>query len=229
MSFPLQYRLRVVHTIVALCAAMVLLALPATAQSLGPFAKNPYYLGRGGTPPTLSALASDPNRYFASRAAYTAVRDVVAQVGQVSLASDADWGNFLNSGRVQLEACNGARIETSGLRSDGSIGWFSRSCYVGEQLIMVHDGRSGQWVAVASLGCLNLVKKVTAPAMPPKTSRPRQTTVTYSSPTWVSLGELNICGCIIIPGVSVMVPSQKWESTSGFGAGSSESGFGIRP
>lgn len=225
----LQYRLRVVFTMVALCAAMVLtLAMPAASQSLGPFAKNSYYLGKGGTPPTLTALAADPTRYFASRAAYSAVRDVMAQVGQVSLASDADWGNFLNSGRVRLDACNGARIETSGLRRDGSIGWFSRNCYANEQLIMVHDQRSNQWVAVASLGCLNLVRKVTAPPQP-KTSRPRQSTVTYSAPIWVSLGELNICGCIIIPGVSVMVPPAKWESTSGFGAGSSNSGFGVRP
>ncbi len=216
-------RARAGAIITALVAAMTLtLATFASAATLAPFAKTEYYLGKGGTPPTLNELVANPRHYFASNAAYAAVRKQLAMAAGIP-NTEAVFQQLSQQGKLRTVACNGDTIETSGLRADGTISWFSRRCYNKEQLIQV-ERPDGSWVTAVSLGCLNLVWKVITPAPPPMKPASRSWTEYHSTPSVVTNG-LYLCG-VYIPGVTVLGQTYSTRHQSGFGT--SGQGFGIR-
>ena len=177
--------------------------LPAAAQTgYSSFVQDAYYLGEGGTPPSMTAFASNPRDYLRSDAAYATLKQGFESAIGVDL-SDLEFSELLASDRVRLVDCVG-RIRTAGINPQGNVGWSVRACYSGEQLIEVEVG--GQWVLVASQGCFNLVQPYTPPPEPkPRTCRFVKTGEVRLPDTFAVVPEFNSCGCYI-SGSIVRVP-----------------------
>jgi hypothetical protein len=173
--------------------------LPASAQSLSSFAKDEHYLGRSGTPPTPEQFAASPQTYLRNQAAVAALAahlDVPPeQLGAVVA-------------ELSLEPCNGRRIETAGLTTDGNVGWSTRECYKGEQLL-VRTSPSGERTVVASLGCLNPVRRVIAPHRPTPPPAKAEWGVMNTPPRTVAVPPLDVCGCYTLPGQIVTLPGSQ--------------------
>ena len=119
------------------------------------FVKDPFYLGRGGTPAALAEVANNPLSIFRSRLAYDTLRSHFGEYLGRPL-SDEDFRALLLSDRVRLVPCYGM-VDTSGVTDSGRFGWHLRACYRGEMLIelTLDDGRR---VIVASQACYNAVR-----------------------------------------------------------------------
>jgi len=177
--------------------------LPAAAQTgYSSFVQEAYYLGEGGTPPSMTAFAANPRNYLRSDAAYATLKQGFERAIGEDL-SDQEFSELLASDRVRLVDCVG-RIRTAGINPQGTIGWSVRACYSGEQLIEVQVGE--RWVLVASQGCFNLVQ----PYIPPEPEEPKncrfvKTEEVRLPDTFAVVRDFNSCGCFI-PGVTARVP-----------------------
>lgn len=125
------------------------------AGSYQSYVKDPYYLGVGGTPPTLDEFAVNPRAYLRSEAAYLSLKNGFAELLGRSLSDEA-FSRLLASDQVRAERYCVGYINTAGITPAGGVKWSVRGCYLGEKLIelKVHN----QWQVVASQGCFNLVK-----------------------------------------------------------------------
>lgn len=142
-----------------LAAPMVLtsFASPTSVEArdgtMSPFVKSEHYLGNGSTQITLEQIANDPERYLRS-GAYPALRQHIAiQADDDSLRNDSDFRAFLNSNKVKIVPCEGD-VVTGGIRSNGTVGKLFRSCYKGEQRVLVQN-KNGNWKPGLLLGCGN--------------------------------------------------------------------------
>ena len=186
----------------ALMVGVMFIAVPDMSQAQGrgaSYAKDQYYIGKGGTPPSLPAFAANPRKYLRSEAAYQSLKGGFASALGTSL-SDAGFQQLLNSDQVRLVPCRG-KITTAGILPNGTVGWGERDCYQDEWLIQVQTP-SGVWQTVASQGCFNLVKPTPPP--PPKTCRFVTTAVQQLPDTFVNIKDFNSCGCFI-PGMTLHV------------------------
>lgn len=131
---------------------------PGKLQS---FSRDEYYIRAGGTPPTLEALAADPRKFFRHQMAYEVFkRGFEIQLGE-SLSDDA-LKRLLAGNKVRnTRDCVGL-IYTPGVDRAGNVSWLIRACAPGEKLLELRVGN--KWVAVASMGCLNLIN---APVLGP--------------------------------------------------------------
>jgi hypothetical protein len=119
------------------------------------YAKDVYYIGVGGMPPTLSDFAANPRAYVRSEAAYQSLKQGFAESLNRSL-SDTEFQALLASDQVRAQRDCVGRITTAGISEAGAVGWSSRECYFDEKLIELQVG--GLWQVVASQGCYNLVR-----------------------------------------------------------------------
>jgi hypothetical protein len=149
-----------VFVLVSFC--FISLPQASAAGSLQSYAVDKYYLGAGGTPPTLSQFGSNPRAYLRSEVAYNSLKNHFSKQLGRSL-SESEFSSLMQSNQVRLVSCTG-RIKTSGISQKGSVGWSNRACYTGEQLIQLNV--NGQWRTVASQGCFNLVQ-LNEPSAPP--------------------------------------------------------------
>lgn len=197
---------RIGSLFVSVLVFMALAVGAASAETLRSYAAPSYYLGAGGQPPTLQQFAVEPRRYFRSEVAYRSFR--------AEALGGRDLALLLQQGRVQTVPCTGF-IYTSGLTAAGEISWFERACYPREELIQVRD--TGQWRTVASLGCLNLVRPDAALSpraqMPPVSNW--QNRGIRVVPHVYHVPDLNVCGCVHVPGVTFMQPG--WQPLPGDG------------
>ena len=119
------------------------------------YAKDVYYIGVGGLPPTLTDFAVNPRAYLRSEAAYESLKQGFEEALHRSL-SDEEFQALLASDQVRAQRDCVGRLTTAGISEAGAIGWSNRKCYLDEKLIEVQvDGR---WQVVASQGCFNLVR-----------------------------------------------------------------------
>lgn len=168
-------------------------AMPAAAQQTAAasgytsFVKDSYYLGHGGTPPSLAAFAANPRAYLRSEAAYQHLKNGFGAALGRSL-NDQEFQTILASDQVRLRDCSG-RITTAGVKG-ADMRWTTRSCYAGEKLIELNV--NNQWVVVASQGCFNLVRPEQPVAAPAKVCR------------FVKTGQSEVGGqTTIVPGIHV--------------------------
>ena len=172
----------------------------AQAQTLHSYALSQYYLGAGGQPPTLEDLAVLPDRYFRN--------EVAMRSFQSGALGGQDLIQLLAEERIRTVVCSGRRIETSGITATGEVRWFVRECYQDERLIEKKD-RQGEWQIVASLGCLNLVRRVHEPTpvtKPPESKPGAGWGVFNTSPRVHHLPDLDLCNCTPIPGRTIHQP-----------------------
>ena len=143
-------------------------ALPASAQGTAQsFVQDPYYLGLGGTPPTLLEFADNPRMYLRSEAAYVALRQRFADVLGLDTLSEQGFQELLRSDQVRLRPCTDfGRFRTYGVLPTNVVVDSSRTtCYVNEKFIEVNV--RGVWKVAGSQGCFNPVILV-RPPQPPK-------------------------------------------------------------
>ncbi len=176
---------------------VMLMSVGGGANAQASFTKDEYYLGRGGTPPTLSELAETPETYFRSPATAAAL---AAHLG-VSLD---ELGNaFMN---LREEPCAGRRIRTAGLAPSGAIVRFERACYEGEVLLMRGSA------PVASTGCLNPVYGIIVTSRTPtrmaETPQCRMVPIAREQlPGAITgLSGVNVCNCFSAPGFVAQIP-----------------------
>lgn len=176
-----------------------LAALPAGAQSLASFAKDEHYLGQGGTPPSLQSFAATPQTYLRSPGAHAAL------ASHLGVATE-QLPTALQG--LVTEPCDGRQIETAGITAAGGVNWTTRKCYRGEELI-VRISPSGERQVVASLGCLNPVRRVIA--VPRASTPPPRTSwgVMNTPPRIVTVPDLNVCGCYTLPGHTSIMPGSQ--------------------
>lgn len=180
---------------VLMLVSVALAGQPASAQGQGAsYVQDQYYLGAGGTPPTLAAFAANPQGYLRYPAAYQSLKQGFEQATGTRL-SDQGFSQLLTSDRVRLVGCSG-RITTSRITAGGAVSYFTRGCYRGERLIQVRT--SAGWVPVASQGCFNLARL----APPPPSEKvcrlvPVDEGVVYDrANTWRSPGQsIDLCNC----------------------------------
>lgn len=133
----------------------LMMPLVIQASSFQSYAKDTYYLGGGGMPPSLDDFATNPRAYLRSEAAYQSLKQGFETPLNRSL-SDAEFSELLSSSQVRAQKDCVGTITTAGINAAGEIGWSSRTCYFDEKLIELQvDGR---WQVVASQGCFNLVE-----------------------------------------------------------------------
>lgn len=168
---------QIANAVVALL--MCCISGAANAGSLASYANDQYYLGAGGTPPALHDFAANPRAYLRSDTAYRSLKNgFVLKLG--TDLSDVEFQTLLQSDQVRLVACIG-RIHTAGISQQGLIGWSSRACYVGEQLIELNV--NGKWVVVASQGCFNLVRPMPVPVVVKPAPPVTRTIIVPQAPT----------------------------------------------
>lgn len=173
---------------------------PAAAQGGGEsYFQDQYYLGKGGTPPSLTAFAVSPRTYLRHEAAYQSLKRGFEQAVGITL-HDEDFSQLLASDRVRLAPCNGS-IETSAITSQGTVSWKIRGCYNHEHLIQVYV--NGNWTTVASQGCANLVRRMmttsVVPTPPKKVCRlvvVDEDLISTHTSTWRVPGQsIELCNC----------------------------------
>jgi hypothetical protein len=174
----------------------------AFASSYQSYAKDVYYLGVGGVPPTLHRFATNPRAYLRSEAAYQSLKQGFEIPLNRSL-SDAEFQALLASDQVRAELDCVGWITTAGIDLAAAVGWSNRKCYVDEKLIELQvDGR---WQVVASQGCFNLVRPPPLPVPPIEVAPPVPPLVVTSGPPPLqspkvfiqeTLGmTVHLCGC----------------------------------
>lgn len=198
---------------VALMASVACSGVAYANSGLSPFVKSEYALASGHVPVTLEQLAADPQKYFRNKAAYDGFKWHLATTLGVSSLSDAAVQALLGSDKVRLVSCQG-NIKTAGLRANGTMEWFERGCYTGEQIIEVKI--SAGWVAAGSLACLNpvsgIVPKLTVVTyVPPPQSvyvPTRRTTIVTETPGMVIGGSVfTVGGCCCVQQRTIGTPT----------------------
>lgn len=135
----------------------------SSAEQYHGFVKDPYYLILGGKEVSPQDFAAEPLKYMRSAAAYTILRDHVAQVVGRPMSDEA-FRSLLVSDDVRVVECVG-RIATDGITDEGKVGRHERACYSKEHLLEVKV--SGGWMKLLSLGCYNPVEGERPPPPPP--------------------------------------------------------------
>jgi hypothetical protein len=125
------------------------------------FAKDEFYLVRGGTPVSLEAFAVNPRKYIRSETAYIALLRHVGGILGTEL-NDEQFRELMAQAR--LVPCVGP-IRTDGITNGGTIRSSERQCY-GTKEYLIQVPINGGWVTVASQACLNPVYGF-APPPPP--------------------------------------------------------------
>jgi len=145
-------------SVMGLLMSFWFISMPQTvsaASSFQSYAKDVYYLGVGGIPPTLNDFALNPRAYLRSEAAYNSLKQGFEESLSRSL-SDAEFQTLLASDQVRAQRNCVGRITTAGISKAGTVRWSSRECYLDEKLIELQV--NGLWQVVASQGCFNLVR-----------------------------------------------------------------------
>jgi hypothetical protein len=132
--------------------ASELLKTDAPTGALHAFAIPSRRMAGGFDQVTLAELAKTPEAFFRDHAAYLAFKRSFELQLDKDL-SDKSFTELLASGQVEVRPCAVSSLRTAGIDDDGHIGWISRACQPGENLIFVKG--TGGWVAVAAMGCLN--------------------------------------------------------------------------
>ena len=199
---------------VALMASVACSGVAYASTGLSPFVKSEYALASGHIPVTLEQLAADPQRYFRNKAAYDGFKWHLATTLGVSSLSDAAVQALLGSDKVRLVSCQDT-IKTAGLRANGTIEWFTRACYTGEQLVEVQT--SVGWIVAFSLACGNPAKgeipKLTVVSYTPPLPAPvyvptRRTTIVTETPGMVIGGSVfTVGGCCCVQQRTIGTPT----------------------
>lgn len=178
----------------AFLTGVMALMMPLTIQasSFQSYAKDSYYLGVGGMPPSLEGFAADPRAYLRSEAAYQSLKEGFETPLNRSL-SDAEFSELLSSSRVRAEQDCVGSITTAGINAAGEIGWSSRPCYFDEKLIELQV--NGRWQVVASQGCFNLIEP---PPQPERTIEISSDPMLQSAKVFVQETQgitVHVCDC----------------------------------
>jgi hypothetical protein len=193
------------------------------ASSYHSYAKDVYYIGVGGMPPTLTDFAVNPRAYLRSEAAFESLKQGFEEALNRSL-SDEEFSELLVSDKVRAELKCEGRIRTSAIDKVGNMKWIIRDCYSNEYLIEVFV--DNYWYVVASQGCFNLVESqvVLEPKkpLPAKPERVRRVRVINHPPAvvhipggWIGLENghgINHGNTVYSPGTWIVTPRD--QSTS---------------